>query len=61
MKKYVIYDSRYLTDEESASVYQFADTLKEAKKLVKRDWNDGVIVEYDTKGNELINPKIISK
>jgi len=60
MKTYVIYDSRYLTDEDSASVYQMADTLNEARELVKTDWNDGVIVEYDIENEtELTNPKII--
>ena len=45
--KYLIYDGRYIFDEDRAVVMDTADTIKEAKESVL-EYGDAVIVETET-------------
>lgn len=60
--QFVVYDARFRTDEESASIILCTENKSEAFKAVKEDWEDGVIVKYevDKDGKTLINPKILN-
>lgn len=40
-----LYDSRYLTNPDRATVYSVCDTIKEAKREKREDWPDAVIVK----------------
>lgn len=55
---WVLYDGRYYTDADRATAYCTADSHSEAVKNKAEDFNDAVIVIYDTKGNYLINGRI---
>lgn len=61
-KEYGIYDGRYLTDPESATLFEYCDTLKEARRN-KKDYGTGnVIVEFlveERNGNTHIISKSI--
>lgn len=62
-KAWIIYDSRYTSDPDSASVFLFCHSKAEAMRN-KDEWGDSVIVEYDTVldadgAEHLLNPKII--
>ena len=59
-KQFVLYDSRYLTNEDSASVYCCADTIEEAREDREDMFPDAIIVEYDVEDNELINGKVVN-
>jgi len=59
-KVWLLYDGRYRTDEDSAVCYEMCETLKEANTNAKDYGEDTVIVEAETKGNEIINSKIIN-
>lgn len=59
MKKYLLFDSRYRSDEDRSICYEVCDTLKEAKENCEDYGEDTVIVEFTEKGNELVNPKIL--
>lgn len=59
-KQWVIYDVRYRIDPDSAAVMECCGTLKEAHKNAPDYGDDTVIVEYDTDGKHLMNPKIIN-
>lgn len=53
---WIVYDGRAEDgDTDEASVYVTANSLKEAKKWVREDFNDGVIFRYDIQGKELVN------
>jgi len=43
---YLLYDSRYRTDEDSAICLEVCDSLKEAKENAPDYGNDVVIVKY---------------
>lgn len=58
-KNYLIFDSRYLIDEDNATVLECCDSLKEAKINVNNYSTGSVIVEYDVINGEFVNPKII--
>ena len=58
-KQFVLYDSRYLTDEDSATVYCCAETIEEAREDKNDMFPDAVIVEYEIQGDELINGKVV--
>lgn len=59
-KKYVIYDERAKFEVATASIYTICDSLKEAKEDKRNMFPDGVIYEYKTKGDTLINGKQVS-
>lgn len=51
--KWVIYDGRYHSDPDRASIAEICDSEKEAKKRLKQDWpKDYVIVEEDMEAYE---------
>ncbi len=52
-KKWVIYDGRYHTDEDSAQIAVVCDSLKEAEKEMRKFPDDYVIVEefYEENNN----------
>jgi len=58
-KLWLLYDGRYLTDKDSAIVYEHCNSLSEAKSSASDYGTDTVIVEATLKGKELINHKII--
>lgn len=57
---YILYDSRYLTNPESATVYTISESLKEAKEDKRDMFPDGVIVRAEDHNNELKNHKILT-
>ena len=59
-KAYIIFDSRYHSDPDSATVLEFCDTKKEAETNALDYGDNNVIVEFDVIENELLNPKIIN-
>lgn len=60
MKTYLLMDGRYRTNPDRSTCYEECETFKEAKKNAKEYGRDTVIVEYELKGNNLINPKILN-
>ena len=58
-KVYCLYDGRYLTDPDSAIVFEVCRDLGQAKENKDDYGNNTVIVEYDEIDNRLVNPKII--
>jgi hypothetical protein len=54
--QYFLFDGRYLTDPNDASLYSVELTLKEAKQTAKEYGDDTVIVKV-----EIINGKIIQQ
>ena len=60
IKQYVIYDSRYLSDEDAATVFEVCETLKEAREN-KGEYGEGNVIVEETlkhiKGTEF---KIVS-
>lgn len=68
LTRYALYDSRYTTNEKRATCYTICDTLKEARKEKREDFDDAVIVKLqilvdknEKNKGEVINTKIISK
>lgn len=62
MKKvYLLFDSRYHYDPNTATCLTVSDTLKEAKSDRKEMFSEhDVIVEYDDYNGRLSNPKIVA-
>jgi len=60
-KAWVIFDGRAEYDTFAASVLEFAGTSKRQVRTALHYWQgqDGVLVEYDAKGDELLNERII--
>lgn len=59
-KLFIIYDERAMlegTDE--ACVLCCANSLKEARRDVREMFPRGVIYEYDTQGQELVNERYV--
>ena len=59
-KIWILFDSRYRTDEDRAICYEVCKTLKEAKDNADNYETGTVIVEAETFGNEIRNLKIIN-
>lgn len=57
--KYGLWDSRYTTKPDRATMYSMCGTLKEAKKEKREDWPDAVIVEHTIKGDYIIKSEIV--
>ena len=58
-KFYVIYDGRARFDEDAAAIMDTANSLEEAREVVKdTDW---VIFEYDERGSLLENGRFVEQ
>ena len=62
MKVWVVYDSRYWTDPDRASIYfcnseEDGETLEQTFNDCEGPFDDGVVVEYDEVNGVLWNPK----
>lgn len=53
MKKYLIYDARYWTEPDRATVFEVCDTKKEAERNKSVYGDDCVVVEEEV---EFLNP-----
>jgi len=61
---YTLYDARYLTDKDSAYVYDVCDTLEEARESKRNQFTDAIIVKeqiqvIDVKNYTVINSEIV--
>ena len=57
---WMLFDSRYRTDEDRAVCYEVCETLREAKENADDYGDDTVIVEAKTEGNNIVSSKIIN-
>lgn len=55
---YVIYDARYKTNPDRATVMETCDTLGEARRNAPDYGDDCVIVRYHLEGSALSNPVV---
>tara|TARA_R110000822_G_scaffold67329_2_gene164024 strand:- start:3584 stop:3766 length:183 start_codon:yes stop_codon:yes gene_type:complete len=60
MRRYFLYDGRYRTNEDRATLYEVCSTLKEAQKVSKDYGDDTVIVEYDIINSVATRKKIVN-
>lgn len=58
-KVWILYDGRYLNDENSAIVYEVCHSLQEAKENASSYGTDTVIVEMRRINNAIANKTII--
>lgn len=58
-KIYLLYDARYLTDEDSATLYEICFSKREAEEYSHDYGSDTVIVEADIVCKQILNEKII--
>ena len=58
-KIYLLYDARYLTVEDSATLYEIYNSKREVEKNSHDYGSDTVIVEADIVGKQILNEKII--
>lgn len=56
----MLFDDRYITNEDKAVCFECCETLKEAKKNAKDYGNNTVIVEYLTSGNQIKKKTIVN-
>lgn len=56
---WMIYDGRYIFDEERSTCFEVCHSLKEAKRNRLDYGNDCVIVEAKTEGKNIVSSKII--
>ncbi len=61
-KRWLVYDGRAAGGKtDDATVYISCDSLKEARRDVRSDFNDGIIFEYDVSPtNQLLNGRMVS-
>ncbi len=59
-KSWMLFDDRYITNEDKAVCFECCETLKEAKKNAKDYGNNTVIVEYLTSGNQIKKKTIVN-
>ncbi|NLN24677.1 MAG: hypothetical protein GX163_03280 [Bacteroidetes bacterium] len=59
-KIWMLFDSRYRTDEDKAVCYEVCETLKEAKENADDYGDDTVIVEAIEENNIISDSKIIN-
>jgi RNase P/RNase MRP subunit p29 len=57
-RDYILYDARFLSDPDRASVCCCAHSLKEARRDKKEFFNDSVIVSYVEVDGELIDERM---
>lgn len=60
MKKWLIYDARYRTDEDRAICLLFCDSLQEARREAPEYGDENVIVEATIVGKEIVSEKIVN-
>lgn len=58
-KIFVLFDGRYLTDQDRAICYEVCNTLKEAKSSARDYGTDTVIVEAELNKNKFILGNIV--
>jgi hypothetical protein len=59
MKKYGLFDGRWLTDEDAAVCFEFCDTIEEARENRLEYGEDTVIVEFDVENRILKNGTVV--
>ena len=60
-KTWLLYDGRYLQDEERATVYEMCSTIEEARTNCQHYGDDTVIVECEVTGNVIEGGRIIAQ
>ena len=59
-KVWILYDGRYYSNPDRASIYEVCDSLKEARENKNDYGTDTVIVECDDDGENVTNSKIVN-
>ena len=59
-KVWMLFDGRYRTNSDRAICFECCESEKEAISTSKEYGEDTVIVEFETNGREIKNPKIIN-
>lgn len=60
MKKWLVYDARYHTDEDRAICLIVCNSLKEARQEAPEYGDGNVIVEATIIGKEIVSEKIVN-